>query len=123
MHYFKQPPIEPKKEDIFIDDVDLLVQNSFPEYEGQHPLFKKFGTRTGGIYDTWLYTENWKQLEEIDKWKYVALCALYWEKQYEYWYEQEQYKQYKIKLKEWSNKNPDFLKTLQELEEKEKANG
>lgn len=105
---FSHPPTEPKDEDIFIDDVDLLVKKSYPNDEGQHPLFKKFGIRTGGICETWLYTENWEQLEEVDKWKYVALCALYWEKQYEYWYEQKEYKQYKDQLKEWANKNPAF---------------
>lgn len=121
MDYFSQPPIAPKDEDIFIDDVDFLVKKSYPYHEGQHPLFKKFGVRTGGICDTWLYTKNWEQLEEVDKWKYVALCALYWEKQYMYWYEQEKYKQYKKQLKEWSNKNPAFLTTLHKLEQKEKA--
>lgn len=120
MYYFNHPPVVPKDEDIFIDDVNLLVKTSSPSYEGQHPLFKKFGTRTGGIYDTWLYTENWEQLDEVEKWKYVALCALYWEKQYEYRYEQEGYKQYKSQLKEWSIKNPAFLDTLQKLEEEEK---
>lgn len=121
MHCFNHPPMKPKDEDILIDDVDLLVQASYPNHEGQHPLFKKFGTRTGGICDTWLYTTNWKQLDEIDKWKYVALCALYWEKQYKYWHEQEEYKQYKIQLKEWSVKNPAFLTTLYELEQKEET--
>lgn len=122
MHYFNQPPIKPKDEDIFIDDVNLLVKKSYPNYENQHPLFKKFGVRAGGICDTWLYTKNWEQLEEIDKWKYVALCALYWKEQYKYWNEQEEYEQYKNYLKEQSNRNPAFLTTLHKLEEKENMN-
>ena len=120
MYYFKHPPLKPKDEDIFIDDVNLLVKTSYPSYEGQHPLFKKFGIRTGGICDTWLYTKNWEQLDEVDKWKYVALCALYWENQYKYWLEKEEYEQYKIQLKDLSIKNPAFLDTLKKLEEEEK---
>lgn len=119
MTCFTHPPVKPKDEDIFIDDVNLLVQMSYPDYEGQHPLFKKFGTRTGGINDTWLYTKDWEQLDEVDKWKYVALCALYWQKQYAYWCDKKDYQHYKELLKEWGKNNPAFLETLKQLEEEE----
>lgn len=88
------PPIPPKEEDIFIDDVDKLVIQVYPNHEGQHALFKKFGARTGGICDTWYRTSDWKNLSELEKWKYVALCSLYWEKMYSYWYEKEEYEKY-----------------------------
>ena len=91
MRIFNEEPKPPKDEDIFIDDVNVLVKKSYPDHEGQHPLFKKFGTRTGGFFDTWIYTKDWDQLSETEKWKYVALCALYWEKQYKYWLEKEEY--------------------------------
>ena len=91
MRIFDREPLPPKDEDIFIDDVDVLVEKSYPNHEGQHPLFKKFGTRTGGFYDTWLYTKDWSQLSETEKWKYVALCALYWKEQYKYWLEKDEY--------------------------------
>lgn len=113
-------PIEPKDEDIFIDDVDTLVRQNYSCYEGQHPLFKKFGERTGGINDTWIYTKDWPSLPEVEKWKYVAFCALYWEAQYKYRYDQENYYKYKEQVKKWSEQNPEFLKTLKILEEKEK---
>ena len=83
MRFFDHVPTEPKDEDIFIDDVDKLVLQVYPDYEGQHPLFKKFGTR--------LRTDNWKNLSELEKWKYVALCSLYWEKTYKYWLERKEY--------------------------------
>ena len=94
MRFFNHVPIKPEDKDIFIDDVDKLVLQVYPDYEGQHPLFKKFGTRTGGICDTWLRTDNWKNLSELEKWKYVALCSLYWEKTYEYWLECKEYNEF-----------------------------
>ena len=112
-------PERPKEEEIFLDDIDTLVEKVYPSHEGQMPLFKKFGTRTGGICDCWLYTKDWKELPEIEKWKYVAYCALYWEAQYEYWFEQERFKNKKIQVKEWAEKNPEFLKTLEVMEASE----
>ena len=94
MRFFNKAPARPKEEDIFIDDVDRLVLQTYPEHEGQHPLFKKFGTRTGGICDTWSRTNDWKNLTETEKWKYVALCALYWEHQYQYWNECREYEEF-----------------------------
>ncbi len=91
MRFFDHVPIKPKDEDIFIDDVDKLVLQVYPDHESQHPLFKKFGTRTGGFVDTWLRTDNWENLSELEKWKYVALCSLYWEKTYKYWLECKEY--------------------------------
>lgn len=34
MQFFDQAPVEPKDEDIFIDDVDKLVLQVYPNYEG-----------------------------------------------------------------------------------------
>ena len=116
MIIFSKPPERPKEEDIFIDDVDMLVKTIYPSYEGQHKLFEKFGLRTGGVCDIWMYTDDWEDLPEIDKWKYVALCSLYWQKQYEYWYGQKEYEEYKQYLQEQSKHNPQFLKKLRYLE-------
>lgn len=99
MRFFTQAPVKPNDEDIFIDDVDKLVLQVYPDYEGQHPLFKKFGIRTGGICDTWLRTDDWKDLSETEKWKYVALCSLYWEKTYEYWFECKEYNEFLTYIK------------------------
>lgn len=74
---FFEPPQKPNESKIFIDDVNELVKISFPDHEGQHPLFKKFGVRSGGICDTWIRTNNWENLSDCEKWKYVALCSLY----------------------------------------------
>ena len=81
-------------DDDFLECVEKVVE-SYPDDEGQHPLFKKFDVRTGGLYDTWIYTKDWNQLSETEKWKYVALCALSWKKQYEYWLEKEEYNRIK----------------------------
>lgn len=66
------------EEIIFHKTVDELVEISFPHYEGQHPLFQKFGVRTSGICDCWQFISGWKNFPEIEKWKYIALCAIYW---------------------------------------------
>lgn len=100
MQIFSKAPKHPDENEIFSKTVDELVEESCPDHEGQHPLFKKFGVRTGGIYDTWLYTKDWRDLPEIDKWKYVALCALYWEKQYAYQVDEEHFNKYLEHLKE-----------------------
>lgn len=65
--------------------VDTLVEESYPHYEAQHPLFEMFGTRTGGICDTWLLNDKWKDYPEELKWKYVALCNYYWLQEYKKW--------------------------------------
>lgn len=123
MIIFDDPPREPDEKEIFIDDVDRLVLRCYPDHEGQHPIFEKFGMRTGGMYDTWLYTKDWRQLPEIEKWKYVALCSLYWESMYEYRYNQREYAEYKNHLWEMKEKHPELsteiLKTLKYLQKKE----
>ena len=116
---FKYPPKQKPDNEIFIDNVDFLVEQIYPSYEGQHPIFPLFGTRTGGIADIWLRTKNWKDLPDFLKWKYVALCERYWRYFYEYLNEKTEYEKYKESLKEWSKKNPDFLITLEYLERKE----
>lgn len=69
---------EENKEIVFYKSVDELVKMSYPSYEGQHPLFQKFGVRTGGICDYWQFISGWETFPEIEKWEYVALCAIYW---------------------------------------------
>ena len=103
MHFFDKPPTKPNDKDIFIDDVDILVSQVYPDHEMQHPLFKKFGTRTGGFCDMWLRTDDWKSSTEAEKWKYVALCSLYWKCQYKYWYECKEYEEF-LKYKNSNNK-------------------
>lgn len=119
MTVFSKPPKMKLDNEIFIDDVDKLVLESYPYHEHQHPLFKKFGTRTGGYIDAWLYTDDWKNLSDTEKWKYVALCERYWRYFYDYLYHEKEYEEYKTQLKEWSLKNPDFLLTLENLESME----
>ena len=70
---------------ISFNNVNELVKECYPNGEYQHPIFAKFGTRTGGICDTWLLNDTWRSLPDIDKWKYVALCSLYWNKRHEQW--------------------------------------
>lgn len=117
---FNEPPKRPIDSEIFIDDVDKLVKENFPLFEGDHPLFKKFGYRTGGFYDGWVFLNGWEDLSEAEKWKYVALCERYWHTWENYRNNKREYEEYKEALKEWSKKNPAFLNTLSELEKKEK---
>lgn len=118
MKIFDTPPVPPKDKDIF-KDVNTLVKKSYPEYENQHPLFKKFGTRTGGMCDTWIFKKGWESLPEVDKWKYVAYCALYWQKQYEYWLDKIEYENYLNYLLETAKTHPEFMETYNLLKEKE----
>ena len=119
MKIFAEPPRPPKNEDIF-KDVNSLVEKSFPNCESDNPIFRKFGTRTGGMIDTWILNKNWKSFSNEDKWKYVAYCALYWQEQYKYWLEQEEYEQYLSYLLETGKEHPEFLNTYNLLKEKER---
>ena len=74
-------------DEIFHLSVNKLVEMSYPVCEGQHPIFEKFGTRTGGICDEWVLNKNWRSFSDTEKWKYVALCAFYWQQYYEYLYD------------------------------------
>ncbi len=118
MRIFNKPPEKPN-EDFFqmsADDI-IIKEDIYPDHEGQHPLFEKFGTRTGGICDTWYRWKNWEELPEIDKWKYIALCSLYWEKQYKYWYEKKEYQEYLNHLLEHN-----FMEQYNYLKEQENEN-
>lgn len=86
MGYCKEPSEHPDFFDMTADEI-IEKEITYPNYEGQHPLFRHFGVRTGGICDTWIQTEEWRELPEADKWRYIALCALYWGQNYEYWYD------------------------------------
>ena len=94
MRVFYEPPKMPYTNDpIFTMTPDEIIEkeNIYPEHEGQHPIFSNFGTRTGGICDTWLWTEDWKNLPEKEKWQYIALCTLYWWKKNKYYREHDEY--------------------------------
>ena len=110
-------------DEIFHLNVDDLVKKVYPDYEGQHPLFEKFGHRYAGIYDDWIYTEDWEQLSDTEKWQYVALCSLYWKQWYMYWYERERTRceiermYRKLEEKKDNERERDFIeKYIQELE-------
>lgn len=117
MRIFDKPPRYPREAEILDKTVDELVLKSYPNFEGQHPIFRKFGVRTGGTNDTWLYTEDWQTLSEVEKWKYVALCALWWENMYRYWSEKEEFNQYLEYLREQGQ--IELFKHLNRLEREE----
>lgn len=118
MRIFNKPPAARQEKDIF-KDIDTLVQENYPCDENQHPIFKKFGVRIGGVADCWILKDNWQSLPEIDKWKYVAYCALYWEDRYRYWYEKKLYQEYLDYLFETAKQRPEFMETYNLLKEKE----
>lgn len=70
--------------EISFGNVNELVKEVHPFHEGQYPLFKKFGFSTvGQVVETWVPSDEWRSLPDIDKWKYVALCSLFWLKEYQ----------------------------------------
>lgn len=85
---------------IFTANVDDLVEMCYPHSEYQCELFKLFGTRTGGISDNWIFTKNWKEYPEELKWRYIALCSLYWQLDYEgsWWRQYEENNRLKFEL-------------------------
>lgn len=108
MTIFSEPPKKPKNE-FFNMNANEIIQKQiiYPFHEGQHPLFKKFGVRTGGMLDQWLLNKGWEHFSETEKWKYIALCALYWEYQYRYWYQQKEYEEYLNYKKAINNETKD----------------
>lgn len=121
MIVFKEPP---KEEKVDYENLNLnnLVQNSVPPLgaESYDSVFKKFGYCYYGIGDGWKFNDNWQENSNEDKWKFVALCSLTWEKFYRWLHEQEEYKNYKRYLLNESKEDSRFLKTLERLELLEK---
>ena len=120
MRIFSEPPKKIKSNKEIFKSINKLVEENYPSNENDHPIFKQFGRRTGGMADTWLLKKDWKLNSEADKWKYVAYCALYWEERYRYWYESLQYETYKNYLLETAKEHPEFMETYNFLVEKEK---
>lgn len=98
MGIYKEPSEHPDFFDMTADEI-IEKEITYPDYEGQHPLFQHFGVRTGGICDVWLQSDEWRELPEVDKWKYIALCALYWEQRYRYWCEKAEHRAQEAELK------------------------
>ena len=96
-----KPPVEPDNK-FFKMSANQIIETGeiYPLHEGQHPLFKRFGTRTAGVCEQWVMDRNWRAQSDTDKWKYIALCSLYWLKQYQYWSDQRQYQNYLNYMKE-----------------------
>lgn len=119
MKVFSEPPIK-KKLDLNNIKLDKLVEEAVPPLEGvDNPIFEEFCSFYFGVCDGFKLRKDWKKRDDLSKWRYVALCNTYWCYFYQQLNEQYEYKEYKKALKEWSKKNPAFLKTLKCLEEKE----
>lgn len=121
MYVFSKPPVE-KKLDFDNINVDELVKEAAPPLEGcgREP-FESFGdyfflSQTEGYH----LRADYKDMDELEKWKYIALCNTYWLYSYKWYNDKKHYEEYKVQLKEWAKKNPDFLITLEELEKQEK---
>lgn len=122
MIIFSKPPIY-NKFDVKNPDLDKLVKEACPPFDMAYKgsIADNFGYFYFGIGDGFKYSPK-ENIDDETKWKYVALCALYWQTFYENLYDECQYKKYKEYLKEMSAKNPDFLNTLKHLEELEGKN-
>lgn len=122
MYCFDKPPIE-RKLDFDNIDIDELVYEATAPFEGYgREPFESFGSYYFGIADGFDLRADYKNMSELEKWKYVALCNTYWLYFYEWLDNKKEYKEYKEHLKEWAKKNPDFLITLEELEKQEESN-
>ena len=122
MYVFSKPPVE-KKLDFDNIDVNKLVKEATPPLEGcRREPFESFGNYYFGIADGFNLRADYKDMNELEKWKYIALCNTYWMYFYEWLNEKKHYEEYKVQLKEWAKKNPDFLITLEELEKQERSN-
>lgn len=123
MFIFSKPPVE-KKLNFDNIDVDELVKETTPPLEGcRREPFESFGnfyfsSQSEGYH----LRADYKNMSELEKWKYIALCNTYWMYFYEWCYKKKHYEEYKVQLKEWAKKNPDFLITLKELEKQEGSN-
>ena len=119
MIIFSKPPVY-EKFDVKNPDLDKLVKQACPPFDMAYPgsIADNFGFFYFGIGDGFRYSPK-ENVNNETKWKYVALCALYWMTFYENLYHESEYKKYKQYLKEVSEKNPEFLNTLKHLEELE----
>lgn len=123
MYVFDEPPVE-KKLDFDNVDVDKLVYEAIAPFEGcgREP-FESFGDfYFSNLSEGFNLRTDYKDMSELEKWKYIALCNTYWMYFYEWCYKKKHYEEYKVQLKEWAKKNPDFLITLKELEKQEGSN-
>lgn len=117
MRIFSKPP--KPQEDKYKWKLDKLLDDSYPSDEHDHQIFKKFGVRTGGIADTWLFKKDYKNHTDAEKWEYIARCALYWLGEYMYWLDKKEYEEYKTYLLETAKKRPEFMETYDYLVEQE----
>ena len=101
MRIFDKPPVR-KKIDFKNIDVDKLVKETTAPLEGcGHEPFEKMGKyfffSSGEGFNL---RADYKEMDEVDKWKFVALCNTYWLYFYEELWDEKEYKEYKVQLKE-----------------------
>lgn len=120
---FREPPKKFDGCNYDFGDLNSLVKKSYPGLGAEYysDFMKKFGYTVSGIYDGWELESDWEKYTNEEKWKYVALCSLYWLEFYKYLNDKNEYEEYKKQLKEWGKKNPEFLETLKQLESKERG--
>ena len=115
MMVFNKPPIY-ERFDVKNPNLEELVENACPPFDMAYSgsIADNFGYFYFGIADGFTYSPK-ENVDDETKWKYVALCALYWMTFYEHLCDEFEYKEYKKHLKDHG-----FLKTLKRLEELEK---
>lgn len=70
---------------------ELIEKYAVPPLGGEtvFDVIYKYGYTICGIYDGFEWKNNLKEITELDAWKIIALCSIYWEKLYKEWLEKE----------------------------------
>lgn len=122
MYLFSKPPVY-KEFDVKNPDIDKLTEEACPPFDMAYTgsIADNFGYFYFGIGDGFRYSPK-ENIDNETKWKYVALCALYWLNFYKNCFDKSKYKEYKDFLKRESIKHPEYINTLKYLEELEGKN-
>lgn len=70
---------------------ELIEKYAVPPLGGEQifDVIGKYGYTFCGICDGFNWTSKLKEVTELDAWKMIALCSIYWENHYKEWLEQE----------------------------------
>lgn len=108
-----------------------LIKQTVPPIglQNRHPLFQKYGQfpLVGHEVGEWEWNEEaLERATETELWQMIALVSQFWVDEYSYQAQKEAWKKYKQQVMAWTDLDPRFHSTLQELlkaEERAKVEG